>query len=300
MTHITRLLLGAAALLAALACAPRAAAADTLFPYPVVPDSITDFGARCDYMVSHFWDFADPKAVLSHRQALAGELDTFYNLAVNANADVAVDAVTALARKFDKQPDGLLFLARQSERLLYGDSATTWVDELYIPMLRAAVGHKKIGKADKARFQHQLNVLSNSLPGVRAPSLPLTLRDGTAANLDDYDSQATLVVFSDPTCDDCALAKMRLDADITTNALIDKGVVRVVSVSMVPADGKWREAAASYPANWVVAATDDADLTFDLRPSPPVYYILDRDHKIRFKHLTTDQVLDVMRQLSQH
>lgn len=298
MSQFIRRALTTLAALLSLATA-GAAQGDTLFPYPIVPDSIADFGDRCDYLTAHFWDFADPKAVMSNRDALAKELETFYNVAVNASRDTAVGAVDALARKFDKNPEGLLFLARQSERLLYGDSATTWVDELYIPMLRAAVANKKIGSADKARMKNQLTVLSNSLPGQAAPKLPLTLRDGSRAALDDFGAGAVVVMFSDPECSDCYLARMRLDADVATNNLIDKGKVKIVNVSMVEPDKAWREAVASYPDKWVVAAADDADLIFDLRPAPPIYYILDSGHKIRFKHLNTDQVLDVMRQLNQ-
>ena len=38
-------------------------------------------------------------------------------------------------------------------------------------------------------------------------------------------------------------------------------------------------------------------MTIDLRAGTPEFYILDRNHNIRFKHLTIDQVLDVARQL---
>ena len=41
----------------------------------------------------------------------------------------------------------------------------------------------------------------------------------------------------------------------------------------------------------------DADLTVDLRNGTPDFYIIDKNHNVRFKHLTIDQVLDVARQL---
>lgn len=54
---------------------------------------------------------------------------------------------------------------------------------------------------------------------------------------------------------------------------------------------------ASYPATWVVGANPDADMTIDLRLGTPEFYILDKNHNIRFKHLDINQVLDVARQL---
>ncbi len=31
----------------------------TYFPYPIVPDSISTFQARCNYLADHFWDFCE-------------------------------------------------------------------------------------------------------------------------------------------------------------------------------------------------------------------------------------------------
>ena len=53
----------------------------------------------------------------------------------------------------------------------------------------------------------------------------------------------------------------------------------------------------SYPSAWSVGANPDADLTVDLRNGTPDFYIIDKNHNVRFKHLTIDQVLDVARQL---
>lgn len=268
----------------------RLAAAQSLFQLPIVPDSIQTLSDRCDYLAEHYWDYCEPKQAMGHREKLSDELSTYLNILINADADKAVKGVEGLTKKFGKDAGDLLFLTTQAERMLYGDSAATWVDELYIPFLEAAIGHKKIDKANKARFQHQLTTLANSLPGRVAPSLPLKLGDGTKGNLDDFNAQALVIFFNDPDCDECRLARMRLDADILTNQLIDKGIVKVVSLSL---GEPWPDS----PSRWVNAANEDADLTFDLRGETPQFYVLDRDHKIRFKHLDADQVLDIMRQL---
>ena len=273
------------------------AKADTYFPYPLIPDSIGIFQKRCDYLARHFWDFCDLKKAFSSRQKMAQEFSVYLSILQNASTDSAFASVERLTKKLEKRPSDLLFLTERAEAQLYSDTAEVWIDELYLPFIRAAIANKKIDKATKARFVHQETILSNSLPGNTAPSLPYTDRNGLPGNLDNDSAQVVVVFFNDPDCSDCNLARIRLHADISASELIDAGTVRVVSIALTDPDESWRLAVADYPETWVVAANPDADLTFDLRSGTPEFYVLDKNHKIRFKHLGIDQLLDIFRQL---
>ncbi|MDE6061940.1 MAG: hypothetical protein K2G00_04170, partial [Duncaniella sp.] len=110
-------------------------------------------------------------------------------------------------------------------------------------------------------------------------------------------AQALVVSCNDPDCSDCNLARIRLDADISMTELINEGKAKVVSISLSEPTPEWKEAVASYPSTWTVAANPDADMTIDLRMGTPEFYIIDQNHNIRFKHLNIDQLLDVTRQL---
>ncbi|MDE5752326.1 MAG: hypothetical protein K2H88_06795, partial [Duncaniella sp.] len=70
-----------------------------------------------------------------------------------------------------------------------------------------------------------------------------------------------------------------------------------VSISLAEPDDEWKKTAAGYPANWSIGANPDADMAVDLRFGTPDFYVLDKRHNIRFKHLSVDQILDVTRQL---
>lgn len=93
------------------------------------------------------------------------------------------------------------------------------------------------------------------------------------------------------------MARLRLSADISTGELIKEGRMRVVALSLSEPDENWKKFAAEMPAEWIVGATPDADLTFDLRDGTPDFYVLGRNNKIKFKHLDADQLLDISRQL---
>lgn len=273
------------------------AKADTYFQYPIVPDSIKHFQRRCDYMARHFWDFCELKKAFSAKQKMANEFKVYISILRNATPDSAIASVNRFNKKLEKQAADQLFMAECAENLLYGDTAEVWIDELYLPFAEAVAANKRIDKASKARFAHQANILRNSLTGKRIGSLPYTTREGEKRNLDNDSAQVLVVFFNDPDCDDCNLARIRLDADISMTELINEGKAKIVAISLTEPTEEWKQAVSSYPSTWTVGANPDADLNIDLRNGTPDFYIVDKNHNVRFKHLNIDQVLDVARQL---
>lgn len=273
------------------------AKADTYFQYPIVPDSIKHFQRRCDYMARHFWDFCELKKAFSAKQKMANEFKVYISILRNATPDSAIASVNRFNKKLEKQAADQLFMAECAENLLYGDTAEVWIDELYLPFAEAVAANKRIDKASKAHFAHQANILRNSLTGKRIGSLPYTTREGEKRNLDNDSAQVLVVFFNDPDCDDCNLARIRLDADISMTELINEGKAKIVAISLTEPTEEWKQAVSSYPSTWTVGANPDADLNIDLRNGTPDFYIVDKNHNVRFKHLNIDQVLDVARQL---
>ncbi|MDE6090793.1 MAG: DUF5106 domain-containing protein [Duncaniella sp.] len=273
------------------------AKADTYFQYPLIPDSINIFQSRCDYLARHFWDFCDMKKAFSAKSRMAEEFKVYISILKNATPDSAIASVVRFNKQLEKQPADQLFMAECAENLLYGDTAEVWIDELYLPFAHAIASNKRIDKASKARFAHQEKILKNSLVRFPAPSIPYTTREGASGNLDNDSAQVVVVFFNDPDCEDCNMARIRLDADISMTELIQEGKAKVVSISLTDPTPEWKEAVSSYPSTWVVAASPDADMNIDLRAGTPEFYILDRKHNIHFKHLGINQVLDVARQL---
>lgn len=283
--------------LLALAGINLSAKADTYFQYPIVPDSVESFQGRCNYLADHFWDFCEMSKAFSAKQKMAEELKVYLSILEKAEPQPAVNGVKALMKKLEKQPADQLFMATVAEQQLYGDSTDLWYDELYLPFAEAIAANKKISKAEKARFAQQAEVLRNSMMGSPVPSLPYTTREGQPGNLQNDSAEVVIVFFNDPDCSNCNMARIRLDADISTNELINEGLLKVVAISLAEPDEEWKESVKRFPENWRVAASPDADLTIDLRSGTPDFYVLGRNGIIRYKHLVIDQVLDITRQL---
>lgn len=283
------------ALLAAFAAPLRAQTAQQpYFQLPIIPDSIKDFDSRLDYMVQHYWDFADMKKVFSSRSKMAEAFDTYINFMPHATANVALESTEKFLKSI-KNPNDLLFVAELAESKLYADSAVIPSDQLYLIFAKAVADNKSVDRNAKMRFAHQANVLSRSQRGMQAPEFQFTTPEGLKRTfVPDTTARVTILFFNDPDCMDCRLARVRLDADLHTQRLVESGVVDIVSITTTDAtDSAWLGATASYPSTWTVGAAPEVEDIYDIRHSPTLYLI---DHKgvIQLKTDNADSVLSIL------
>ncbi|MDE6079609.1 MAG: DUF5106 domain-containing protein [Duncaniella sp.] len=270
----------------------------TYIQRPIVPDSISTLAGRCNYVADHFFDFCDLKKAFSSRARMGDEIRTYLEILPQASPERAQAAASRLMEQLAKQPADQLYVATLAEEAYYSDSAAAWYDRLYLPFASAVADNKKIQRAEKARFVRQAKVLEGSLIGSKVAPLEYVTPSGERRNLDMDNAEAVLVMLADPTCSDCSMARLRLDADASLRELVDEGRFKVVVIGIAdPADPEWQAKAAEMPSSWTVGANPDVDTLWDMRVSGPSLFIFDRKHNLRWKHLTTDMVLDIARQI---
>lgn len=266
---------------------------DTLFPYPVAPESITNLYQRCNYLVDHFWDKCNYSTAFMSRNKLDDAFGTWVGFMPYATADTVHIAVDRLIDKVKKSGPNTLTLARMAERWLWADSAEIRSEEIYLPFARAAAGHKKISGADRARFAAQVKQIENSSVGSQLPPMKLVAPDGSQSLLNDYDGKNVVIFFNDPDCTDCNMARVRLSADYNAKRLLDAGKLTIISIYPgEPDNAVWLTAATEYPQNWKIVAAPDADDYFDLRATPAIY--LANGKVIKFKNLPVDNLIDAL------
>ncbi len=271
--------------------------ADTYFPYPTPPEALTTLSERTNYLVEHFWDRCNLKSAFSSRAKLAVAFRDYVSFMPYASSDTVHESINRLINEVKGNKNNLLTLGEIAESALYSDTAEVLSDELYIPFATAVASNKKIPGASRARFEHQARVLTNSQLGAVAPPLPFETVDGVKSDLSKVESPYILLFFNDPDCDDCTLVKARLAADFSTRQLIDKGILKIVSIYPDSPSDEWKESVSRYPATWVVGASEEADDTFDMR-NAPVMYFLDKDRKIIAKNMVIDNVINAFNMIN--
>ena len=296
MKKLHNVIIRVAVVMIAFVAAPRMAAQDAYFQLPIVPDSLQGLQPRVDYLIEHYWDFCDFNKAFNNRERMGESFRSYLNLMPHASARQAHKCIAKLLKTLEKRPDDLTFLANTAEQHVHSDTSEIYSDELYLPFIRAVVDNKRVDKSMKARYEHQVKVLSASQVGMSAPGFDYTDRDGNRCTFAPDSAEVTLIYFFDTECGDCHLARARLNADISTSRYLDAGLVRVVAISAEEPDEEWREKVKNFPLAWTVGSAPDIDTIYDIK-STPSFYILDENSVIRMKNANIDTVLAIMSRL---
>lgn len=276
-------------IVAGLYTGTRAADGD-LFPYPVPPEDMVMLTERCDYLVSHFWDRCNFKAAFSTREKLNNTFGDWVSFMPYATADTVHAAIDRLLGSLAKSGPQTLAIARMAEGWLYSDTTDIYSEEVYYPFAKAVVEHRKIDRADKARFATQMQIIDNTRVGQKVGHLNYRTVDGEPHSLDETRSQMIIVFFTEHTCDACTLARIRLAADINATAMIRAGMLSVICIEPGEMTEEWRQAAANYPTDWINGISDDAADYFPLRTRAS-FLLLDSRHKLLAKDFDIDGLL---------
>ncbi len=270
--------------------------ADTLFPYPNIPDNLTRLDDRSNYLVSHFWERCNLKTAFYSKEKFRKAFSDYIEIIPYAHRDTVKMSVDNLIEEVKKDPKNLLTLGKIAQDVLYGDSAQIWSDELYLSFAQAVANSRKISKEERARFQFHAKVLSHSQEGMTVFPLETIYSNGSKGNLHDVSAPYIIVFINETDCDECMMTRVRLAADIKTNELINSGKLEIISLSPCDADEEWLSAVSSYPQTWKVMASPETDSYFDMRMTPSLY-LLDQDHKILAKNFDINALITIMSRL---
>jgi len=292
-----RLLLGITLILCA-STGLKAADGD-FFPYPKPPEELTNLSDRCDFLVGRFWAGMDFKGALSKMDKFNSTFGDWISFMPYAHADTVHAAIDRVLNRVRKSGPQTLALARMAEAFTYSDTAEIFSEEIYYPFAKAAANHKKISEADRARFKSHVQIMDNTRQGNIVGHLNFITPQNEQKSLDNIHTQMIVLFFNHHDCDECELARVRLSADINATRLIKAGLLTVLSIEPEEASTEWLAAAATYPSDWTVGASGDADEYFDLRTSPSIY-ILDARHKLLAKDININGLLAAMAALRQN
>lgn len=272
---------------------------NTFFQLPVIPDELQSLQDRTDYMVKHYWDFCDLDKAFSSRDKMADAFDTYLSFMPYASAATVYEEVDKFMDRIAKKPENVLFIGDLAEAKLYSDSAAMQSDELFLIFAKAIVANKKVDKTSKLRYQHLVNVLSASAPGSLAPKFDFTDLNGNKGTFQvDTTKVGTILFFNDPECDDCNMARIRLDADFNTRQIVEGGKMDIVSVYASDPDPDWQMKAIDYPQAWKTVASEAVNDWYDLRVSP-MFYVLNPNGAILLKTADVNDILNIMARLKE-
>lgn len=268
---------------------------DRFFPYPTIPAELTKLQDRSDYLLTHFWDACNFQAAFTatNKPQLAKAFSDYASFIPLGSRDAALSSIDKLLKRLEKQPAQLVYMAELAENNFYGDSAEVLSDEVFLPFAKAVSSHKKTDKASRLRFAEKVRIIEGNREGSPVPDIKYTTIDGRNSSFAADTAKLTIIYFNDPYCDDCRMARTRLDVNLTANRLIDRGLLKIIAVTPEESTPEWREAVSSYPSKWDVTAIPDAYDRLDIRHFPS-FYVLDNEHNILYKNLDVETIMKLL------
>lgn len=265
------------------------AVSQQFFQLPIIPDSIVSFQNRCDFMVTHYWDFCDLKKAFSSRDKMADAFKMYISFMPYASADVVFKSVDKFLGGISKKPDDMLFIARLAENNIYADTAEFQSEQLYTHFIDGILKSKKLDKNSREYYEKQASVLHNSQEGMMAPSFDITDSQGAKTKfVTDTAQFATLLMFMVPGDSDAELAKTRLNANIKTSQLVKSGMLKIYCIATKNNGERFTS-----PEGWTSGFAPGIEEIYDVRESP-MFYIINSEGKILKKGNELEPVLNVM------
>lgn len=265
------------------------AVSQQFFQLPIIPDSIVSFQNRCDFMVTHYWDFCDLKKAFSSRDKMADAFKMYISFMPYASADVVFKSVDKFLGGISKKPDDMLFIARLAENNIYADTAEFQSEQLYTHFIDGILKSKKLDKNSREYYEKQASVLHNSQEGMMAPAFDITDSQGAKTKfVTDTAQFATLLMFMVPGDSDAELAKTRLNANIKTSQLVKSGMLKIYCIATKNNGERFTS-----PEGWTSGFAPGIEEIYDVRKSP-MFYIINSEGKILKKGNELEPVLNVM------
>ena len=264
---------------------------EPLFEYPVAPDSLPTMQDKSDWLVDHFWDTVDfSKKTTVDQNALNAAFKVYLTPVRFADGTRAMASIDRLIKNISKNPALTYQFAKAAEENLYGQRADFWNDDIYLKFVDALMANKKIKKERKVRYADQKRRIENSRLGQVPSGFDYTLPTGATARFEP-NGVITVIEFGDPDCDDCQIAKLKMETDVKFSSLVDRGLVNVLFVIPDPETG-WEVKLAEYSPKWHVGASDTVSDLLDIRTSPSLY-VVGKDGKLLAKNVDITTAIPV-------
>ena len=182
-----------------------------------------------------------------------------------------------------------------AENVLHNPNSSMRNDELYIPVLEAAIASPLMDEYEKMPLVYDLQIAMQNRIGRRANDFAYTLASGRSARLHDVESQYTLLFFSNPGCPMCREIREQISQSPKLVDMISRKELAVLVVYPDEDLSAWREHLADYPKSWINAydkgGVISRDRLYDLKAIPALY-LLDEQKQVLIKDCTSVEAIE--------
>ena len=255
------------------------------FPFPDIPEVMTDPGERRSYLLAHYWDrydFADTALLRRAEVTEQGWVNYVALVGSHPDREEADEAMDGFCRKMAAKDEARGVFASLLEKYLYDPMSPLRDDALYVRFLDRLLAHAPRGDARRDRWAFLKELAGRNNPGQAAEDFVYYLPDGQKRTLYTTPGRQLLLFFYDPECENCHATLLEMKADEALAEAVRQGQVTVLAIYTEGNPAVWRARLDEMPAGWTVGTDHEVikqKALYDLKAMPSLY-LLDADKRV--------------------
>lgn len=264
---------------------------------PALAPSMLSPEDKAAYLNEHYWDRFDFADTLFIAEADTAHMATAF--AVYAGRYVpdslASESMSRLMAKASESKRMFDYFMMLAEVVLHDPNSPLRNDELYIPVLEAALRSDLLDEYEKMPYEYDLDMALRNRVGRAATDFEYTSESGRSGRMYDIEADYLLIFVSNPGCPMCRDVREQIVASPMLNELIERGTLKVLVIYPDEDLEAWREHLSDYPSSWINAydrgMTISKERLYDLKAIPSLY-LLDADKRVMAKDCTDVEYIE--------
>ena len=276
---------------------------------PEVPSVITDRKEISEYVVSHFWDaFFDGEYVCdsSHINGVSSDevekaIGMFVTLLENncprEFSEKTMSGFFSQVEHFSKDHPGsnaYSFFEKEIPKYLYDPNSPVRDEDLYRPYASGLASSELTDENMKSAYAFEAEMSLLNRVGSVASDFTFTDLAGKKHSLHGIKADYTLLMFTNPGCENCKETINSLVANSRITQLVKSGAIVVANIYIDLEREKWQELAKEYPSDWLNGYDQDylirQNRIYNVRGIPSLY-VLDSDKKVLMKDAPVEKAI---------
>ena len=275
--------------------------ANSAFPIPDVPESITDNHDRAIYLSKHYWDqftFNDTSLISKTEVTEQGFVD-YIHILNYIPFNHARRSIRIMLYKARENPTMFAYIGSLFQKYYYDANSPFRNEELYIPALESLLSSRLLPEADYERYDFQIDMIHKNRVGTKSTDFVYTLPNGSWKRMHALKSDYLILFFNTPNCKICDEVRSEIENSETLNEVFyrnsfSRNMLSVLSVYPEDDIESWRATLPEMPQkNWIHVFDKNRIITrkrvYDIKAIPTIY-LLNRNKKILLKDTSVEEI----------
>lgn len=264
---------------------------------PAPAPSMLSSEEKAAYLNEHYWDRFDFADTLFISEADTAHMATAFAVYVGRYVpdSLASESMSRLMAKASESKRMFDYFMMLAETVLHDPNSPLRNDELYIPVLEAALRSDLTDEYEKMPYEYDLDMALRNRVGREAADFEYTLASGRSGRMHDIAADYLLIFASNPGCPMCREVREQIVASPMLNELVERGTLKVLVIYPDDDLTAWREHLSDYPSAWINAYDRGMAISkqrlYDLKAIPSLY-LLDTRKRVMAKDCTDVEYIE--------